>query len=99
VPIVKSIVSEEHIASIVRMTRIGELRTTLAVSNNWIALLLRCVLRLLLTANFVRFPMKSLNVSSSPNPVNGIMFPVTRPLTEMGTMNLPGGQSAAGAYD
>jgi hypothetical protein len=43
-------VSEERIASIIRLTRIGELGTTLAVSINY-HICLRSVLRLLLTAN------------------------------------------------
>jgi hypothetical protein len=47
-------VSEERIASIVRMTRIGELGTTLAVTGNRSGFcFLRSVLRLLVTANVV----------------------------------------------
>jgi hypothetical protein len=49
--LVKTDVSDECIASIIRVTRIGELGTMLAVSSN--PSTLRIVLRLLLTANIV----------------------------------------------
>jgi hypothetical protein len=55
VALVRTVVSEEHIASIIRLTRIGALGTTLAVSSNrrYTIELLRSVLRLLVTANVV----------------------------------------------
>jgi hypothetical protein len=52
--LVRTDVSEEGIASIIRVTRIGELRTTLAVTSNRSTLhiiFLHNVLRLLFTAN------------------------------------------------
>jgi hypothetical protein len=48
VALVRTDVWEEHTASIIRMTRIGELRTTLVLPSNR-----SCVLRLLVTANVV----------------------------------------------
>jgi hypothetical protein len=50
VALVRTDVSEERIASIIRMTRIGKLGTTLAVASN---VFLRSVRRLLVTANVV----------------------------------------------
>jgi hypothetical protein len=50
VAIVRTDVSEERIASITRVTRIGELGTTLAI----ISVFLRCVLWLLVPANVTR---------------------------------------------
>jgi hypothetical protein len=50
--LVRTDVSEERIASIVKATRIGELGTTLASTSNDIVFL-RSVLRLILTANVV----------------------------------------------
>jgi hypothetical protein len=52
VAFVRTDVTEEPIASIIRMTRIGELRTTLAVTSNRGTL--RRELWLLVTANVVR---------------------------------------------
>jgi hypothetical protein len=49
VALVGTDVSEERIASIVRVTRIGKLRITLAVTNS--------LLQLLVTANFVPVSM------------------------------------------
>jgi hypothetical protein len=49
VNLVRTDVSEERIASIMRMERISEPGTTSAVSSNW----LRSVLHLLVTANVV----------------------------------------------
>jgi hypothetical protein len=49
VALVRNDVSEEHIASIIRVTRIGGLRTTLAVTAEF----LRSVLRLVVTAKVV----------------------------------------------
>jgi hypothetical protein len=40
VALVKTDVSEELSASFIRVTRIGELGTTLAVTSNWLALFL-----------------------------------------------------------
>jgi hypothetical protein len=51
VALVRADVSEERIVCIIRMTRISDLGTTLAVTN--ICLFLRSVLRLLVTANVV----------------------------------------------
>jgi hypothetical protein len=48
VALVRTDVSEERSASIIRVTRIGELETTLAVTSNWYTLR-----RLLVTANVV----------------------------------------------
>jgi hypothetical protein len=54
VVLVRTKVSEEHIASIFRATTIDELRTTLTViSNRCTLFFLRSVLRLLVTANDV----------------------------------------------
>jgi hypothetical protein len=50
VALVRTDVSEERSASIIRVTRIGELGTTLAVTSN---LFPRCVSRLLVTASVV----------------------------------------------
>jgi hypothetical protein len=47
VALVRTGVSEELSASFIRVTRIGELGTTLAVTSN------RCMLRLLVTASVV----------------------------------------------
>jgi hypothetical protein len=52
--LVRTDVSEELIASIIRVTRIGELGTTLAVTS---ILFLRSVLRLLITANVPSLPI------------------------------------------
>jgi hypothetical protein len=52
VALVRTDVSEELSASIVRMTRIGELGTTLAVTSNQVVFL-RSVRRLLVTASVV----------------------------------------------
>jgi hypothetical protein len=51
VALVRTNVSEEYVASIIRVTRIAELGTTLAVISN---VFLRSVLRLLVTAKVVR---------------------------------------------
>jgi hypothetical protein len=51
VALVRTDVSEKFSASIVMLTRIGELGTTLAVTSNFV--FLRCVRRLLVTANVV----------------------------------------------
>jgi hypothetical protein len=53
VDLVRTDVSKERIASIIRVTRIGELGTTLAVTNNRNCVFLCSVLRLLVTANGV----------------------------------------------
>jgi hypothetical protein len=59
VALVRNDISEEYIAFVIRMTRIGELETTLAVTSNrrtlrWNNKLFLCsVLRLLVTANGV----------------------------------------------
>jgi hypothetical protein len=54
VALVRTDVSEEHSASFIRMTRIGELGTTLAVTSNRCTLVfLRSVRRLLVTASVV----------------------------------------------
>jgi hypothetical protein len=53
VALVRTDVSEELSASFIRMTRISELRTTLAVTSNQYQAFLRSVLRLLVTANVV----------------------------------------------
>jgi hypothetical protein len=50
VALVRTDVSEESSASIIRVTRIGELGTTLAVTSNRSMILLRSVRRLLVTA-------------------------------------------------
>jgi hypothetical protein len=54
VALVRKGVSEERSASIISMTRIGELGTTLAVTNT---VFLRSVRRLLLIANVVSSPI------------------------------------------
>jgi hypothetical protein len=51
VALVKTDVSEERSASIIRMTKIGELGTTLAVTSNLRILFLRSVRRVLVTAD------------------------------------------------
>jgi hypothetical protein len=53
VALVRTGVSEERSVSIIRVTRIGELGTTLAVTSNRRKLFLRSVRRLLVTANAV----------------------------------------------
>jgi hypothetical protein len=54
VPLVRTDVSEERMASIIRVTRIGDLTTTLAVTSNRAHIvILRKVLRLLVTGNVV----------------------------------------------
>jgi hypothetical protein len=53
VALVRTDVSEELSASFIRVTRIGELGTTLAVTSNRRALFLRSVCRLLVTASVV----------------------------------------------
>jgi hypothetical protein len=56
VALVRTDVSEEFSASFVRVTRIGELGTTLALTNNrrtLVLVFLRSVRRLLVTANVV----------------------------------------------
>jgi hypothetical protein len=53
VALVKTDVPEELSVSIIRVTRIGELGTTPAVTNNRRTLLLRSVRRLLVTATFL----------------------------------------------
>jgi hypothetical protein len=53
VALVRTDVSEEHSASFIRVTRISELGTTLAVTNNRRKVFLRSVHRLLVTASVV----------------------------------------------
>jgi hypothetical protein len=56
VALVRADVSEELSATFIRVTRIGELGTTLAVTNNWRTLdfvFLRSVRQLLVMANIV----------------------------------------------
>jgi hypothetical protein len=53
VALVRTDVSEEHSASFIRVTRLGEVGTTLAVTSNRRTLFLRSVRRLLVTANVV----------------------------------------------
>jgi hypothetical protein len=53
VALVRTDVSEERSASFIRVTRICELGTTLAVTSNRRTLLLRSLRRLLLTASVV----------------------------------------------
>jgi hypothetical protein len=56
VALVRTDVSKELSASIIRVTRIGEIGSTLAVTNNWRYahfVFLRSVRRLLITANVV----------------------------------------------
>jgi hypothetical protein len=55
VAIVRTDISEEPNASIIRVTRIGELGTTLAVTSCFV--FLRSVRRLLVTANVPRSPI------------------------------------------
>jgi hypothetical protein len=59
VALVKSDISEEHVASIIREERISELGTTLAVTSNRSTqfVFLRNVLQLLVTANVVSSSM------------------------------------------
>jgi hypothetical protein len=54
VALVRTDVSEELSASFIRVTRIGELGTTLAVTSNRYLVFLRSVRRLLVTASVVR---------------------------------------------
>jgi hypothetical protein len=51
VALVTTEVSEEHIASIIRVARIGELGTTLTITSN--SVFLRSVLRMLVITNVV----------------------------------------------
>jgi hypothetical protein len=51
--LVRTDVSEELSASIIRVTRIGELGTTLAVTSNRRTVFLRSMCRLLVTGNFI----------------------------------------------
>jgi hypothetical protein len=54
VVLIRTDVSEEHISSIIKVTRISELGTTLAVTSNRSGVIfLRSVLQLLVTANVV----------------------------------------------
>jgi hypothetical protein len=53
VALVRTDVSEELIVSFIRVTRVGELRTTLAVTSNRRLIFLRSVRRLLVTASVV----------------------------------------------
>jgi hypothetical protein len=53
VALVRAVVSEEPSAPIIRVTRIGEQGTTLAVTNNRHSVFLRSVRRLLVTASVV----------------------------------------------
>jgi hypothetical protein len=53
VALVRTDISEEIIASIIKVTGIGELETTLAVTINRFFVFLRIVRRLLVTANVV----------------------------------------------
>jgi hypothetical protein len=53
VALVRTDVSEELSASLIRVTRIGELGTTIAVTSNRRIVFLRSVRRLLVTASFV----------------------------------------------
>jgi hypothetical protein len=59
--IVRTDVSEEYIAPIIRVTRIGELETALAVTSNRSTLgrnaIFSSVLRLLVTANVPSWPI------------------------------------------
>jgi hypothetical protein len=65
--LVRADLSEERCASIIRVTRIGELRTTLAVTNN----------RMTLRRNTVVFPLLvAVNVPSSPISIT-LMMEVT----------------------
>jgi hypothetical protein len=77
---VRTDVSEERIASIIRVTRIGELGTLAVTSNRCILqrnifddlLFLRNVRRLLVTANVVRF-----EVFTAVTMKNGVFWDVT----------------------
>jgi hypothetical protein len=53
VDLVRTDVSEERIASIIRATRIGELETALAVTTTQYIVFIRSVLRFLVTTNIV----------------------------------------------
>jgi hypothetical protein len=53
VAIVRTDISEERSASFIRVTRIGEIGTTLAVTSNQDLVFLRSLRRLLVTANVV----------------------------------------------
>jgi hypothetical protein len=53
VALVKTVVSEERSASIIRVTRIAELGRALAATSNRRVVFLRSMLRLLVTANAV----------------------------------------------
>jgi hypothetical protein len=53
VALVRTDVSEEHSAPIIRVTRIGELGTTHAAKKYYDIVFLRCVFRLIVTANVV----------------------------------------------
>jgi hypothetical protein len=53
VALVRTDVSEERSASIIRVTRIGELRTTLAITSNHVTVFLCTMCRLLVMANVV----------------------------------------------
>jgi hypothetical protein len=57
VALVRTDVSEEHSASFIRVTRIGELGTTLAVTSKkyLVLVFLRSVRRLLVTASGAKF--------------------------------------------
>jgi hypothetical protein len=75
VPLVRTDVSEEPSSSIISVTRIGELLTTLAVTNNRLTLdfdFLRSMRRLLVTANVssppisVTLMMEGLSSSETP---------------------------------
>jgi hypothetical protein len=57
VSLVTADVSEERIASIIRVTRIGELETTLAAISNGSTLRRNCMLRLLVAANVPSSPI------------------------------------------
>jgi hypothetical protein len=57
VALVRAEVSEELSASIIRVTSIGELGTTLTVTNNWQLAFIRSVRRLLVTANVPSSPI------------------------------------------
>jgi hypothetical protein len=84
--LVKIDVSEEHISSIIRLKRIGELGTTLAVTRKrstlrrtYSSAFLRSVLRLLVTANvpsspiLVIFVMEAIHSSETSVPARATL--------------------------
>jgi hypothetical protein len=85
VALVRTDVSEESIACIIRVTRIGELGTTLAITSNRLYIVfLRSVRRLLVTASFV--PSSPILVTLM---MEAICFSETLVLTRAARRNIP----------